>query len=272
MNKLQLLLTFFFFSSVGLVAQTTQDEYQYASGGYVKAEELGLGSKQGYSIISYKGFIDSYYFDQWNSQYSVKLLIRDNNPDDSIAAIILEKGNSSYCIPHPNSSRSLMNQSLTDFPEFWNTHNEAILFHLLQTSVWRDWMIKHLDGKVILNADFGIGNNWEQEVPDYAKHWDEFDFKISGRQQSYNALAKFPLLQCGEDAKVMVKFTISESGVVTSSKVVNNTYFKSYNGDLEGTDTTSECLKTYSEKLIKQFTLLPSQDETKGYVLFRFIK
>ena len=266
MNKLLLLG---FLISFGLNAQTTQDEYLYASGGYAKSQSLGVDGKQGYHIIPFVGLTDSYFLDKWNSQYVVRLLIRGNAPDDSIAAVILEKGSLSYCIPHPLSGEALINQSLADFPEFWNTYNEAILFHFIQTAVWGSWMQERLQGKVVLNADFEIANYWEHEpVPNYAKQWGEFLFKTYGREQSYNAFAKYPECKCDEKGKIMLKFQISSTGIVTNSVVVNDVYFTGFNGSLDGTNTNSNCLIDYTQELIQQFTFMPSAKETEAYVLF----
>lgn len=271
-NKIILLITFLVFSAFETYSQTTNDEYLFASGGYKKAQELGLGDKQGYSLQPYTGLTDSYFFEKWNSQYFIRLLIRNNDPNDSIAAVILEKGSLSYCIPHPLSDRAMIDRSLADFPEFWNTYNEAILFHFIQTAVWGNWAQERLEDKVILNADFEIANHWEHEpIPDYAKYWGEFLLKTSGREQSYNALAAYPEFDCNESGMVMLRFNISEKGIVTTSNVVNDTFFKGFNGSLKGTNTASKCLQDYSNELIKQFTFMPASKETEAFVLFQFL-
>lgn len=54
MNKLFQVLAFCLMY-LGLDAQTTEDEYRYAAGGFKKASEFGFGEKQGYSIQPYSG-------------------------------------------------------------------------------------------------------------------------------------------------------------------------------------------------------------------------
>ena len=269
MNKLFQVLAFCLMY-LGLDAQTTEDEYRYAAGGFKKASEFGFGEKQGYSIQPYSGLVDSQYQRQWSSQYSINLLIRENSLEDSIAAVILSKGNYSYCIPHPLSSNELVNRSLADFPEFWNSYNEAILFQFIQTAVWGRFIEKKFAGKTILKAECEIANHYEYERPkEYAKHWGEFLYNNCDRKSTLNASSHYPLYTCNEDCTVMVKYIISDKGAVLSAEVVDDTFFKEYNG-LVGTSTDSDCVRSYAESLVKEFTYQPSTSkESVGYMLIK---
>ena len=261
MHKLQVLVVILV-SVFFCEAQTTEDEYLYASGGYLKAAQLGIGEKLGYSIIDYNGWIESDYFDSWNSQYRVRLLVRTDVGKDSIAAVILEKGGASYCIPHPLSDKSLAVRSLSDFPEFWNTYNEALIFHLLQTAVWKQTLDKVYKGKTILDVEYGTGNNYEGELPSYAQHWGEFLWQTKGRELTYNALATYPEFDCDVHGNVMVKFRITKSGQVQAPEIVSEVYFKEQ-GELFGTTVTGQCIEDYIKSLITQFTFSPFSISTE---------
>lgn len=270
-NKNSFLTSFFILIAFGLNAQTTQDEYLFASGGFLKVRSLS-DLPSGYFIDEFTDIVDSEFAKYWNEDYDLLVLKKIKSNDTLVVAAILVSGYGqiAYCIPHPSSSNDILNQSLNDFNEFWKTRNKAIMFHFIQSVVWGDWMKKEFQGKTLLQADYDIANNWEHEPADDKKHWGEFLFKISGREPTYNAFASFPEYNCEKGGKVLLQFTISESGIVTTSKILNDTYFKGYNGTLYGTNTTSDCLIDYSQDLIKQFTFLPSASQTEGYVLFNF--
>jgi hypothetical protein len=265
--KFILLTTLFTMMSAGIYAQTTTSEYRYATkGGYDQGE---------YKVIPFNGltsFSDA-YTNMWISKYTLRLLIRKNNSEDSIAAAIIYSSDydSHYCIPHPLSDSRLFHQSVEDFPVFWNSHNEAFLFQLIQTSIWGDELKKRFENQTIVRSDMSIANFWEHEpTPNYAEHWGEFDYFLDGRKPAYNALAKDPpLYVCNEKCKVIVKFSINEKGLVESAKVVDDVYFREYDGSLIATNTTSACVREYLVELTKQNTYYPNNDSSTGYVLYR---
>tara|TARA_B110000027_G_C16075037_1_gene280954 strand:- start:420 stop:1268 length:849 start_codon:yes stop_codon:yes gene_type:complete len=270
--KSTILTILFCIISLGLFAQTTIDEYNYASGGFKKATQLGIGPKEGYKIVPFTGLVDSYYSNTWKGEYSISLLLREESDEDSIAAVILEKGASTYCVPHPYSDALMTSRSMTDFVEFWNSYNDALMFQLIQTAVWGKTIEKKFEGKTILQAEYSVANFYEHEpTPLYAKHWGEFLHNTSGRESAYNALADYPLYECSEACSVMVKYYISEKGVVTKAEVVDDVFFKEYDGSLLGTSTDLECVLSYAVAMVQQFTYKPmyslSKTESVGYVL-----
>ena len=259
--------------SLGLFAQTTIDEYNYASGGFKKAAELGIGSKQGYTIVPFTGLVDSYYSSTWKGEYSISLLLRMESNEDSIAAVILEKGASTYCVPHPYSDALMTSRSMTDFAEFWNSYNDALMFQLIQTAVWGNSLNDKNKNRIIVTSDHSVANHYEHEPdPEYTMLWGEFDYFLDGRKPAYNAHASHTNYSCNQQCEVVVKFVINEKGLVQNAEVVDDVYFRSYDGRMITTNLTSACIESYAIELAKQDTYYPKAgSSTTGYVLYRFL-
>ena len=268
MKKLSQTLFLFLFVNLS-IAQTSWSEYGWATnGGYDHSK---------YKVEVYEGLpgFSGYYSNLWKSKYSIQLLIRREAEKDSIACAMIYSFDygKRYCIPHPLSSESLFAQSIQDFPIFWSSYNEAILFHVIQAAVWGDEIQSEYGDKLILEADFEVANFYEHEpAGHYSENWGAFLYKLQGRKPAYNAFAEEKGYFCGKECMVMLKYTITKKGLVQDIEVVHDVMFNE-SGQLLGTNTADKCTLEYCVELLSQTTYNPMYEDTKEcYVLYQFIK
>ena len=93
----QCLTTLAFVIATAVVGQTSEIELNYANGGYIELEKMGIDSKEGYTIEKTDLVFDEVFL-RGDGPYSVLKLIRIE--DKSIAAIMIAQDGvktSLYC-------------------------------------------------------------------------------------------------------------------------------------------------------------------------------
>ena len=134
MKKLFLLL--FILASGLTYAQTTQDEYNYMTKGWLTMQNQGLGNKQGYNT-SDKG---KYVQDYGSYRLEVSVLCLTRTADNSTAGYIVmvhdtKKNNTQYFgVPTKNSDQGIWNQTITAIRTIYGkdqTGYEAIMYAMM---------------------------------------------------------------------------------------------------------------------------------------------
>ncbi len=134
MKKLFLLL---FIMASGLAySQTTQDEYNYMTKGWLSMQQQGMGMKNGYATAD-KG---KYVLEYGGYNLEVSVLSLNRTADNSNAGFIVmvhdtKKNNTQYFgIPAQNSDQGIWNQTLTSIRTVYakdQTGYEAIMYAMM---------------------------------------------------------------------------------------------------------------------------------------------
>ncbi len=134
MKKLFLLL---FILGTGLAyAQTTQDEYNYLTKGWLSMQQQGMGMKAGYATADKGKYVSEY--GGYNLEVSILNLTR--TADNSNAGYIImihdtKKNNTQYFgVPTKNSDQGIWNQTLTSIRTIYGkdpSGYEAIMYAMM---------------------------------------------------------------------------------------------------------------------------------------------
>jgi len=137
MKKLFLLL--FILGSGLAYSQTTQDEYNYMTKGWLTMQQQGLGNKAGYTTAD-KGKY-TMEFPGFNLEVSVQSLLR--TADNSLAGYIVmvhdtKKNNTQYFgVPTKNSDQAIWNQTVSAIRVTYakdQTGYEAIMYAMMHVA------------------------------------------------------------------------------------------------------------------------------------------
>ena len=133
----KMIIALVLFTSCQLYAQTTMEEYNYITKGYIIQMESGLDMKNGYRLNDHEKV------EAGVRSVEIKVLKRVDNSETAAFMLIYQKeGNPKeyICVPHPSSSEEVIN-------EFWyalydgsdsneNNRLQLITYSLIHTMNW----------------------------------------------------------------------------------------------------------------------------------------
>lgn len=244
-------------------SQTTEEEFNYANGGYLKLQELGYGTKPNYQLVEAPVGIAP----GQEGPVTVLALVREANEKTAAAILTTTDQNGQtqvrWVICEPRSVWSLEKKSFenqTLFPKSTDSSTLAFTYRMFQKALWPD----RSEGAENRVTNYTNDRIEEAQITDFEVP--KSSFYLPGRN---NIELPLPSDDCKSEGTVVVKIFVNREGDVVYAQAGVNIP----NGPRSDYNFNS-CLLLVAKEAATQSKWEPDPNSItksqQGYIVYRF--
>lgn len=261
----RLVFTLIFLMPLGLLSQTTEEEFNYANGGYLKLQELGYGTKPNYK---FENVLNPAPLKAGES-LGVLALVRESSRKTAAAIITSTNDQGAtqvrWVICEPRTVWSLERKSFEQqnlFPAGTDSSTLAFTYRMFQQALWPE-QVGEAENKTVSTHSLAA-TEANEDLSDFVEP--ATSFFLPGRT---SVTLPEPAQGCNAEGTVVVKIFVNREGKVIYAQAGVNIP----NGPRSDYDFNS-CLLIVTKEAAMASTFDPFPNSVhnsqQGYIVYKF--